>query len=67
MNAFKPTRQQVRDVQWFARLCETHARDAARCQAAGKPGAYLAHDGLARGYARQAFALSTRVVAGARP
>jgi hypothetical protein len=56
-----PSRHQVRHVQRLARLCEHHARYAAGCLQAGKPGAHLLHDGLARDYSRDAFALAERV------
>jgi hypothetical protein len=45
----------------MARLTERHAAEAMRCGEARMPGAWLAHDGLARDYSRQAFALSQAV------
>ncbi|PZP64200.1 MAG: hypothetical protein DI597_00875 [Pseudoxanthomonas spadix] len=57
---------ELRHVQKLARLCESHMRDAARCKAAGNTGAHLIHDGLARDYSRDAFALAARVSARAQ-
>lgn len=65
MSAFKPNRQQLRQVRLFARLCANHADAAARCKATGQPGAGLVHDSLARDCSRDAFALATSIAKGA--
>lgn len=63
MSRLKFRQGELRRAQQFARLCEAHATDAARCQAEGKAGPCLAHSGLARDYSRLAFALTARVAA----
>lgn len=57
---------ELQRAQQFARLCEAHAADAARCEAEGKAGPCLAHSGLAREYSERAFALVARIAARAR-
>lgn len=59
--SFRPTRKQIAEVNRLARLCEIHAGCAAEMAAAKRPGAWLAHDGIARDYSSVAFALSARV------
>lgn len=54
---------ELRRAQQYARLCEAHAADAARCQVLGKAGDCLIHSGLAREYSERAFALVARVAA----
>lgn len=54
---------ELRRAQEYARLCEAHAADAARCQAEGKAGPCLIHSGLAREYSERAFAQAARVAA----
>lgn len=50
-------------VQRLAELCEMNLSGAADCRAKGMHGAAFCHESLARDYARQAFALSSRVQA----
>jgi hypothetical protein len=59
--SFKPTRTELQEVQRIARLTEMHAEGASDCASRDKPGAWLAHDGLAREYSAKAFALSRSV------
>jgi len=63
MSLIKMTRTELRYFQQLGRLCESHARDAARCSAAGKAAVAALHAHLARSYSRNAFALARRVYA----
>lgn len=54
----KPTATQWRRMRACADLCEAHAKHAAACSQNESPGAWLAHDSLARDYSRKAFALA---------
>ncbi|MBH1477359.1 hypothetical protein I5U59_09670 [Stenotrophomonas maltophilia] len=61
MSAMKITRKELQRMQFLARMCEVHQRDAARCADQRMPGAKFAHDSIARDYSREAFELSCQV------